>query len=348
MKYEFSDVKKLYKYAIALNLILISFIIYQLFYSRYYWKGEEDKTFVIEQGQSLDEIISGLTKNDVIQNPFLFKIAVRLSGKEGSIISKSYLFKKGMNNLELINFLTDKNLTQFIKITIPEGYSIKQIGKLLEKKLSLSRDKFYKETTNDSLINLLGLKGKIKNLEGFLFPDTYDFPIATNERKVVNMLFNEFRKKVLENDDLDSELETTDSTLLKIITLASIIQGETNLTDEMPVVSGVYINRLNKGMKLEADPTVQFIIPDGPRRLLYEDLKINSPYNTYLFKGLPPGPINNPGVNAIKAALNPAEHNYIFFVATGQGGHRFSETYQQHLDAVKDYRKKLKENKKNK
>lgn len=348
MKYEFSDVKKFYKYAIALNLILISFIIYQLFYSRYYWEGEEEKTFVIEQGQSLDEILSGLTKNNVIQNPVLFKIAVRLSGKEGSIISKSYLFKNGMNNLELINLLTDKNLTQFIKITIPEGYSIKQIGRLIEKKLSLSREKFYKETTNDSLIKLLGLKGKIKNLEGFLFPDTYDFPIGINEKKIVNMLFNEFREKVLENDDLDSELETTDSTLLKIITLASIVQGETNLIDEMPVVAGVYTNRLNKGMKLEADPTVQFIIPDGPRRLLYEDLKTNSPYNTYLFKGLPPGPINNPGVNAIKAALNPAEHNYIFFVATGQGGHRFSETYQQHLDAVKDYRKKLKENKKNK
>lgn len=348
MKYDLSKVKKLYIYAAAINVILISFIIYQVFYSRYYSESDEEKTFAIEPGQGLNEIISGLKKNDIIQNSLLFKIAVKLSGKEGNIISKNYLFKNGMNNLELINLLTDKNLTQFTKVTIPEGYSVKQIGKLIEKKLSLSKEKFYKEAANDSLINMLKLKGKVKNLEGFLYPDTYEIPIGTTERKVVFILFNEFRKKVLANNDLDSELEATDSTLLKSITLASIIQGETNIADEMPVVAGVYTNRLNIGMRLEADPTVQFIIPDGPRRLLYEDLKTNSPYNTYLYKGLPPGPINNPGLNAIKAALNPAEHKYIFFVATGEGGHRFTETYQQHLDAVKDYRKKLKENKKNK
>ncbi|HMS64064.1 MAG TPA: endolytic transglycosylase MltG [Ignavibacteria bacterium] len=346
MNYDLTAVKKTYKYLIILNVLLISFIIYQIFYSEHYWEGIEEKKFVIEPGQSLDEIITGLSKNDIIPNSLLFKIAVKLSGKEGSIISKSYLFKNGMNTLQLLSMLTDRNLTQFTKITIPEGYSIKRIGNLIEKKLSLSKEKFYREASNDSLINLLGLKGKIKNLEGFLYPDTYEIPVLTSERKLVFILFNEFRKKILNDSEFESELEKTDSTLLRIITLASIVQGETNITDEMPVVAGVYSNRLQKGMKLEADPTVQFIIPDGPRRLLYGDLKINSKYNTYLYKGLPPGPINNPGINAIRAALDPAEHNYIFFVATGEGGHRFTETYEQHLEAVKDYRKKLKNSKK--
>lgn len=342
MNNDLSKVKKFYKYILIFNILLISFIIYQLFYSVYYWEGNEEKKIVIEQGQSLNEIISMLKENDIIPNSFLFKIAVILSGKENSIISKSYLFKNGMNNLHLIDMLTDKNLTQFTRITIPEGYNIKQIGKLIEKKLSLSKEKFYKEASNDSLINLLGLKGKVNNLEGFLYPDTYEIQILTTERKLVFLLFNEFRKKVLNNSDIESDLKETDSTLLRIMTLASIIQGETKLKDEMPVIAGVYNNRLIKGMKLEADPTIQFIIPDGPRRILYEDLKINSKYNTYLYKGLPPGPINNPGIDAIKAALDPAEHNYIFFVATGEGGHRFTENYQQHLDAVKDYRNKLK------
>jgi len=159
-------------------------------------------------------------------------------------------------------------------------------------------------------------------------------------------LFNEFRKRIINSDILETGNEKADSVLLSIVTLASIIQGETNINKEMPVIAGVYINRMNKEMRLEADPTIQYIIPDGPRRLLFQDLKINSGYNTYMNKGLPPGPINNPGIDAIKAALNPEEHNFIFFVATGEGGHKFTEIIRQHLEAVKEYKANLKKNKK--
>ncbi len=342
MRFSFSEIKKYYGYFVLINIILSAFIIYQLFYSKYYRKSDDEKIFVVEQGKNLDEIIDGLYNAGIIPDKFLFKTAVKLTGKESQIISKSYLFKNGLNNLQLIDLLTDKNLTQFTKLTIPEGYTIRQIGKLIEKKLSLSKEKFYSETRNDSLISLIGLKGKIKDLEGFLFPDTYEVQTVFNERKLVYLLFNEFRKKILDNNLIDSDDGKRDTNLLRIITLASIIQGETRIKDEMPVISGVYNNRLRKGMKLEADPTIQYLLPDGPRRLLYDDLKINSPYNTYLTKGLPPGPINNPGTDAIKAALNPDTNNYIFFVATGEGGHRFSENYQQHLEAVKEYRAKLK------
>ncbi len=342
MQFSFSEIKKYYGYFVIINVILLAFIIYQLFYSKYYRKSNDEKKFTVEQGKNLDEIIDELYKADIIPDKFLFKTAVKFSGKEGQIISKSYLFKNGLSSLQLIDLLTDKNLTQFTKLTIPEGYTIRQIGKLIEKKLSLSAEKFYRETKNDSLINMIGLKGKIKDLEGFLFPDTYEVQTAFDERKLVFLLFNEFRKKVIENNLIDSDAGNRDTNLLKIITLASIVQGETRLEEEMPVISGVYNNRLKKGMKLEADPTIQYILPDGPRRLFYDDLKINSPYNTYIVKGLPPGPINNPGTDAIKAVLNPDTHNYIFFVATGDGGHKFSENYQQHLEAVKEYRAKLK------
>ena len=342
MHFSISEIKKYYGYLIILNIFLSVFIFYQLFYSRYYWKSSEEKKFIVEQGKNLDEIIEGLYNDDIIPAKLLFKVAVKISGKEGQIISKSYLFKTGLNNLELIDLLTDKNLTQFTKITIPEGYTIKQIGKLIEKKLSLSGDIFYKETRNDSLISLLGLKGKIRNLEGFLFPDTYEVQINTDERKLVFLLFNEFRQKIIYSGIIGNDLQDADTGLLKIITLASIVQGETKLEEEMPVIAGVYTNRISKGMKLEADPTIQYILPDGPRRLLYDDLKINSPYNTYLNKGLPPGPINNPGISAIKAALDPDDHNYFFFVATGKGGHKFSGNYQQHMEAVKEYRAQLK------
>jgi UPF0755 protein len=123
----------------------------------------------------------------------------------------------------------------------------------------------------------------------------------------------------------------------EVLTLASIIEGEAMVDTEMPIISSVYHNRLRRGMPLQADPTIQYIIPDGPRRLLYRDLKIDSPYNTYLYAGLPPGPINNPGVHAIRAALLPAESKYIYFVANGDGTHSFSENYSQHLRAKKRF-----------
>ena len=126
--------------------------------------------------------------------------------------------------------------------------------------------------------------------------------------------------------------------------MASIVEGETRKNDEKSTVAGVYYNRIRKNMRLEADPTVQYALPDGPKkRLTYDDLKIKSPYNTYIIKGLPPAPINNPSISSIKAAINPEKHNYIFFVATGEGGHTFTENYNDHLKAVDVYRKKLKE-----
>ena len=117
--------------------------------------------------------------------------------------------------------------------------------------------------------------------------------------------------------------------------MASIVEGESRIKDERPVIAGVYRNRLRKGMLLEADPTIQYILEEGPRRLLFSDLKMDSPYNTYQHKGLPPGPVNNPGMASILAALYPAEHNYYFFVANGTGGHWFSTTFEEHKRMVR-------------
>ena len=125
----------------------------------------------------------------------------------------------------------------------------------------------------------------------------------------------------------------------EILTLASIIEGETNIIEEMPRISGVYHNRLRRGMKLQADPTIQYLIPGEWRRVLFKDLEIDSPYNTYKYKGLPPGPINNPGKDAILAALYPEQNKYLYFVADGKGGHSFSKTFNEHSRKVIQYRK---------
>ncbi len=325
---------------ILLDIFLLWFSAYRVLYAKHYWDGGQEKKFFIRPGKSLDEIINELKQEDVLESRFIFKVYVKLSGKEEKIISKRYIFTSGLSNSELLNLLTDRNMVQMEKFTVIEGYRIKQIGKIAETKLLLSQERFIQEAGNDSLINILGLKGKIRNLEGFLFPETYYLPLDVDERGLVLILFNEFRKKVLNDEELMTDLKKSKKSLVEIITMASIVQGETNLKDEMGKVSGVYYNRLKKNMRLEADPTIQYILPDGPKvKLKFSDLKINSPYNTYQHFGLPPGPINNPGLYAIKAAINPDKNNFLFFVATGNGGHKFTENYKDHLKAVEEYKK---------
>ena len=330
---------------IIIIVFLIVFILQQTLFARYYWEGKNEKKYTVVQGKTLNEVANELSEQDIIQSPIIFKLLAKFTGNEGNIIARHYIFENGMSNLELMELLTDININQTVRFTVIEGLTIKELAKNVEKKFFLSSEKFIKETKNDSLLNILGLKDSVSNLEGFLFPDTYIIPLNINEKYLVETMFDEFLKRVMNNNEIKSRISEKNTNILKVVTLASIIQAETPLEKEKPVVSGVYHNRLRKRMRLEADPTVQYILPNGPKkRLLYSDLKIESPYNTYLNFGLPPGPINNPGFSAIEAALNPEKHEYLFFVANGKGGHKFSETYGDHLRAVQEYRYNRRQN----
>lgn len=319
-------------------IISLLFISYNTYYKKHEIKGEI--RYKITQGKTFNDISEELEEKGIISSAFYFKIAGKLQEKDDKIISRGYIFKSDINNLELLDLLTNPSIDFSIRFTVLEGMRLKQISKLAENKLGLNAEIFLNETKNDSLINILGLKGKINNLEGFLFPDTYKIESGTSEKEIVNLLFNEFRRKIL----VKMNLQNNPKKLLEIITLASIVQGETTLESEMGIIAGVYTNRLSKRMRFEADPTIQYVIPNGPKqRLLKEDLKIESPYNTYKHLGLPPGPINNPGLKAIEAAVKPNKNEFLFFVATGKGGHKFSKTYKEHLIAVEEYRKNVKQ-----
>jgi len=321
-----------------LSILTLLHISYNTFYKKHEINGEI--RYKITQGKSFNEISDELEEKGIISSAFYFKMAGKLQEKDDRIISRSYIFKSDINNLELLDMLTNPSIDFSVRFTVLEGMRLKQIGKIAENKLGLNAEIFLNETKNDSLINILGLKGKINNLEGFLFPDTYKIEAGTSEKEIVNILFNEFRRKIL----VKMNLQNNPKKLLEIITLASIVQGETTLESEMGIIAGVYTNRLSKRMRLEADPTIQYVIPNGPKqRLLNEDLKIESPYNTYKHLGLPPGPINNPGLKAIESAITPNKNEFLFFVATGKGGHKFSKTYKEHLIAVEEYRKNVKQ-----
>jgi UPF0755 protein len=324
----------------VVGILFLLFLSYKVNYQKPDWDAE--KKFRISPGMAFNDIADLLEKEGVISNSFYFKVAAKLQGKDDRIISRTYILKTSYNNLELLNVLTDPSLNYTVKFTVIEGIRIKKIAKLSAAKFNFSEALFIRESQNDSLINLLGLKGKVKDLEGFLYPDTYNLPIDITPKELIEVLFNEFYKKVIASDKYG--LKNNPQKLLETVTLASIVQGETQLESEMPTIAGVYLNRIAKRMKLEADPTIQFALPDGPKqRLLKSDLKVKSPYNTYLNYGLPPGPINNPGLKAIESVLNYGKHNYIFFVATGKGGHKFTATYKEHLEAVAEYRKNVKQ-----
>jgi UPF0755 protein len=349
-KFSSGEPKKIFlKYLIILgvfNIFLCGFIAQQSLYSKYNWKDGKDKEFDIKPGENFSEIVKELKDKDIIPSAFVLKVIGKLTGKDEKIISRRYVFKTGMTNLDVLNIITDASLSQSIKFTVNEGLTIKQIGRYAEKYLGLSRDKFIEEAKNDSLIGLLGLKDSVKSLEGFLYPDTYDVPLDITEKGLVKILFNEFRKRVMNNPEIMDSLNAKKMDFYEVMKMASIVEGETRKEDEKPRIAGVYYNRIRKNMKLEADPTVQYALPEFKKRLTYDDLHVKSPYNTYIIKGLPPGPINNPSISSIKAAISPEKHNYIFFVATGEGGHTFTENYADHLKAVDVYRKKMNEQKK--
>jgi UPF0755 protein len=176
------------------------------------------------------------------------------------------------------------------------------------------------------------------SLEGFLFPDTYIFLNNYTEEDVIQILVNQFKYRI---NELENNL-TVKFNMREITTIASIIQGEAMYKDEMPIISSVYHNRLKKSMLLQADPTIQYFLPGKPRRLFNKDLKIDNPYNTYKYRGLPPGPINNPGLAALIAAFRPAQTDYLYFVSNLEGRHTFTRTVDEHNEAKQKMKKKRK------
>ena len=340
-------IKKFYP-LLLLGLFLLSLFVNLAVFQRVYRADDSEVRIKIKRGENLRSVATELESKQVIYNKNVFIITGRILGYQDEIIPGEYTFRNGLTNIEILKAITDPSLNRSYTVTIPEGLTIKQIGRLLQRQLGLDSAQFVNETFNDSLIGILDLDAE--NMEGFLFPDTYNFNLIAEsnpEREIVLTMFGNFLNKY--DHEIRDEIERENFDLLRIVTLASIIEGETRYEPEKKTISGVYHNRLRKRMRLEADPTVQYVLPDGPKkRLVYSDLKYPSPYNTYLNRGLPPGPINNPGLSSIIAAMEPESHRYLYFVAKGDGSHRFAETYAEHKRNIQEYRKFLEESESNK
>ncbi|MBR3930460.1 MAG: endolytic transglycosylase MltG [Alphaproteobacteria bacterium] len=288
--------------------------------------------FDVLPGDTVSGVAGRLEKNKLIDSQQVFKMAVRLNG--GKIQSGQYDIPKYASSWRIADMFASGDVAS-TTIVIPEGLTIKQIKNLLLQSSALTGAVECKKGNNAAVCNLK---------DGQVFPDTYTVARGANRLAVLDLARKKMKSVMDYWEKSNHRLPRPLKNWNEAITLASIVQKETPQVREMPIVASVYLNRLNKGMRLQADPTVVYALTDKlgdmqGRPLLRGHLKIDSPYNTYKNKGLPPAPIANVGQNAIRAVLNPADTNFLFFVADGQGGHHFSRDYETHKKNHADWRK---------
>lgn len=300
----------------------------------------ENAIIHIPSGTSHSRAIELLNQKGILKPGFLFLPIIKLySIASGSYIHQGYYrFHSGLKNLEIIySIFNGKNLYT-IKVTFPEGLNIKQFASIAQKRLNIDSAEFAELCQNRDFISSLNIEAP--TLEGWLMPDTYMLYWKDAPESIIKRLVSA-QNRLWENR-FEARSQEIKMSRIKVLTLASIIEAETKYQPEKKRISGVYHNRLKKGMLLQADPTVQYAL-GVRRRLLYRDLTVESPYNTYLYPGLPPGPINSPGELSIEAALFPEEHNYLYFVAAGDelGSHNFSRDYVGHQQNISDYKRNI-------
>jgi UPF0755 protein len=293
------------------------------------------RILTVSRGTSFSAVVDSLDARGIIHSKFAMKVAGRILGWSKELKVGRYSFDSWISNYSMIRDLKDGTSRKMIAVSISEGVRMRAVARRFQSELGVVSARIMQYCTDSSEVLSFGVEGK--TLEGYLLPDTYFFQWQTDEREIVERLVWTFKK--FYHDSLVERQQELGWTTAQVLALASIVEGETQRDSERRIIAGVYHNRLKKRMRLEADPTIQYVLPGGPRRLLYRDLRIKSPYNTYLNYGLPPGPINNPGREAILATLYPAVHQYLFFVADGKGGHVFSKSYSEHKRAVRTYRR---------
>jgi UPF0755 protein len=286
----------------------------------------------VEQGEPFAAVVRKLRAQRVIPNEKLFSLWARLTGSDKKIQWGVYRFDPSLAPQEVLHRLvTGKRV--FLMVTIPEGLTIKEIAELLAKMQIADREKFLAASADPELLATLGLKDN--GLEGYLFPNTYQFTPMTSEKEIIVTMAEHFRKA---SEPIWAQLGSGQKlSRHEIITLASIIEKETGIEAERPLISAVFHNRLKRNMALQSDPTVIYGLKEFDGNLTRKDLKAQNPYNTYRIPALPPGPICNPSLASIKAALQPADVPYLFFVSKNDGTHIFSQDLESHNQAVRTH-----------
>lgn len=299
------------------------------------------RRFTVERGKPLKEIGFDLQQENFIKSHQFFRLLAKLKDMESDIKSGVYEIPEGSTALGILELLVSGN-QQLKKVTIPEGKTLRKTAQILEKNNIVLADTFIELANSEHIIEQYSIPGT--SLEGFLYPDTYFFPEEYEAEKVIELFIENFYRQLDEIYPKWEELEAAE--LKEKIKLASIIEREYRVADEAPLIASVFYNRLSRNIGLNSCATIEYIITEiqgkeHPEFLTYNDLEIDSPFNTYKWAGLPPGPICSPGSLALRASFYPAETNYFYFVLKdpATGSHYFSKSNEEHIEAKRLYLK---------
>lgn len=305
-------------------------------------QGDEPVLITVEEGQSAESIGRELADAGIIRSGRLFEVLVGLRGVSGALEAGEYEFTPGMATLTVVDRIASGR-TASNRVVIPEGRRAEEVARILDDAGVVEADAFLAALTVSQYQQpfLADLPGD--SLEGFLFPAGYEFSRQTTPQEAVDMLLRGFQENVASTLQMAGQ----PLTLFEVVTLASIVEREAVVPEERPVIASVFLNRLQAGIPLQADPTAQYAIAADPasveqfgywkQGLTLDDLRFDSPYNTYVYPGLPPGPICNPGLSSVEAVVRPASTAYLYFVARDDGTHVFAETLEEHLANVERY-----------
>lgn len=315
---------------ILICVLVLSIFSYKTYQDFIHYKNPKTVQFKIKKGSSVKAIAKTLKEHDIISNSFVFLIYLKITEKTQGLKAGEYLFKKDLTVKDVIDIIENAKTVKY-QFTIPEGYRYKDICRVLSEKKELM--------TNVECLKLcqrtdfLKHKTKMKNLEGFLYPETYFYESDDSPEEIIKMMVNMFYKVV--GKERIQKAKEKGMSLDELVTFASIVEKETAYSPERPLIAGVFYNRLKANMLLQTDPTVIYGIKNYDGNIRKKDLETDHSYNTYTRLGLPPGPIASPGIESIDAVLNPFETKAYYFVAKGEGKHYFSRDVGQHNRAVR-------------
>lgn len=327
-----------FKWHIVLMIILLCLgsIIYGLTQSVTSIEGDK-VTITVKPGMAANEIGELLYQKGTIKSVFVFHAVAKIHGMANSLQAGEYTITKNMTVQQILVMMA-KGETVYQQITIPEGYTVEQIGKLIQEKQLGNSVKFKMAAQNFTLFPYMVNPNPnvVYKSEGYMFPNTYQITKGASEDQILQMMVSQFDKQF--TDSMRSRAAAIGLSIKDVIILASLVEKEAQLERDRPIIAGVFLNRLKKEMPLQSCATIQYILGYPKPELSVQDTEISSPYNTYQHMGLPPGPIANPGIAAINAVLYPQATDFVYFVADKQGAHHFSKTYEEHLLAIERVR----------
>lgn len=294
-----------------------------------------DKTVVVDipTGTSLIKVIKILHGADLVQNRFLFHVLVAVKGGTRSVRAGEYEFSAKISPFDLVDKLLGGDIKKY-RVTIYEDSSLAQVASRLKEHKLINEKDFFALSQNEEFLSSLGIRSS--SIEGYLFPDTYFLDRSMTTRQIMRMMVERFQRRV--SPEMIRQAAQKGLNSNQFVAFASLVGKESGYAAEKPLIAAVFYNRLKKGMPLQCDPTAVYDLKNFKGKVMRFHYKRESPYNTYLIRGLPPGPIASPGLDSFQAVLQPAEVNYLYFVSKGDGTHFFSSSLMVHNDATIRFR----------